>query len=466
MATTISIIDNMTYPANVETEKGILGAIMLDNDLYLDASARLTCDDFFLESHKTIYRFMSDMLNDGQVVDIYTLGNALRDFKELETIGGVAYLASLTEGLPRRLSIESWVGVVKDKSLHRQIIDVSNFAVVQSADGQDSPLDVLNLLEHRMHEIGQKTIVRGLTSTSDIITSAFPSVDEFFHPREILGVDTHYVDINRLTGGFQKQDLIVVAARPSMGKTAFAINVGQKVAILGGLSVSIFSLEMSKESLLSRMISTQSMVPLQRIKTGTVLPEERESIYQAIEDLAGAKLFIDDTPSISLAELRAKALRQKRSPVGLDLIIVDYIQLMSAVQAGSRHRPENRTQEVSAIPRGLKAIAKELDVPVVALSQLSRASEQRDDKRPFLSDLRESGSIEQDADVVAFIHRESYYKRDENGEEDPTTRNKAEIILAKQRNGPTNTVHLTYRGDICAFMDLSHRLLSPNYDCD
>jgi replicative DNA helicase len=465
MATTNGIIDNMTYPANTETEKGVLGAILLDNDLYLDASTRLTGDDFFLESHKTIYRFMSNMLNVGQVVDIFTLGNALRDSKELETIGGVAYLASLTEGLPRRLSIESWVGVIKDKSLHRQIIDVSNFAVIQSADGQDSPLDVLNLLEHRMHEIGQKTIVRGLTSTSDIITSAFPSVDEFFHPREILGVDTHYVEINRLTGGFQKQDLIVIAARPSMGKTAFAINIGQKVAILGGQSVAIFSLEMSKESLMSRMLSTQSMIPLQRIKTGTVLPDEREAIYQAIEDLAGAKLFIDDTPSISLAELRAKALRQKRSPVGLDLIIVDYIQLMSAVHAGSRHRPENRTQEVSAISRGLKAIAKELGVPVVALSQLSRASEQRDDKRPFLSDLRESGSIEQDADVVAFIHRESYYKRDENGEEDPKTRNKAEIIFAKQRNGPTNTVNLVYRGDICAFQDLNMRLLS-NGDWD
>ncbi len=454
--------DYLNCPANIDSEKLVLASILLDNDLYLDASERLIPEDFFLASHQTIFRFMANMIDEGWPVDLNTLSNSLRDKKELEAVGGVAYLASLTEGVPRKNSIEFWVRIVKEKSLLRSIMDAGNYAVLQAADQQDTPIDVLNTLESRLLEIGQKTVVRGLTSAYDVMKSAFPTVDDFFTRRDITGLRTYFPDLDRMTLGLQKGELIVIAARPSMGKTAFAINIAQNIAITGKMTVAVFSLEMSKEALMKRMLSTLSCIPLRTIQTGTVTSRDRDGIFAAVEEMGEAKIFIDDTPSISLAEVRAKAMRQKRSPVGLDCIVVDYIQLMQAAHSGSRHRYENRTQEVSAISRGLKAIAKELDVPVVALSQLSRANEQRPDKRPMLSDLRESGSIEQDADVVAFIHRESYYNRDENGEEGQNKKHDAEIILAKQRNGPTGTIKMIYNAELCAFADISNRLMGTD----
>jgi replicative DNA helicase len=260
-----------------------------------------------------------------------------------------------------------------------------------------------------------------------------------------------------MTSGLQRSELVIIAARPSMGKTAWAINIAQNAAVRGGAVVAVFSLEMSKESLLRRMLASQALVSMQKIQTGFIPKADRGKLMEALERLAESKIFIDDTPAIALSEMRAKARRLQRQQGALDLIVIDYLQLMSASSFGvGARRYENRTQEVSAISRGLKALAKELRVPVVALSQLSRASEQRGgDKKPMLSDLRESGSIEQDADVVAFIHRDSYYNKDENGDEDPDSKNKAEIIIAKQRNGPTGSVHLAYLAECTRFENLA-----------
>lgn len=455
-------LETVAIPSSLDAEKAVLGGILLDNDAYAEASVSLVAEDFYLSVHRTIYQRMSEMLERHRIVDLVTLQTRLRETKELEGIGGTSYLSSLTEGLPHRLSIGSWVRIVKDKSLLREIMAAGTDAALQAADEQDAPLDVLNALESKILSISQKSAGSGLCRTADIMRNSFRSVDDFFQGKQdITGISTHYPDIDRKTCGLQRGELIIIAARPSMGKTSLAVNIAQRAATLSGKSVAVFSLEMSKEALLRRMISAQSMVDLRSVQTGNVPLKERSSIHEAMETLAEAPLFIDDTASISLSEMRAKAQRLKRSADGLDLILVDYLQLMSASHLGSRQRYENRTQEVSALSRGLKALAKELNVPVVALSQLSRENERRGgDKRPILSDLRESGSIEQDADVVAFIHRESYYNRDENGEEDHSTRNEAELIIMKQRNGPTGTVKLVYLPHLCAFEDLSMRLLA------
>jgi replicative DNA helicase len=378
--------------------------------------------------------------------------------KEVEAVGGVAYLASLTEGLPRQPSIEEYVRIVKDKSLARQLIVICNTAITRAADQSDEALVVLDSAESGLLEVSERGITRGFTGIPDIIRDSFGTIDNLYaQQKEVTGLATHYTQFDKMTSGLQSSDLIIIAARHSMGKTAWAINIAENAAVRDGKVVAVFSLEMSKESLLRRMLASQALVSMQKIQTGFIPKQDRSKLMEALERLAEAKIFIDDTPAIALSEMRAKARRLQRQQGGLDLIVIDYLQLMTASTFGAgARRYENRTQEVSAISRGLKALAKELRVPVVALSQLSRASEQRGgDKKPMLSDLRESGSIEQDADVVAFIHRDSYYNKDENGEEDPDSKNKAEIIIAKQRNGPTGSVHLAYRADCTRFENMA-----------
>ena len=367
-------------------------------------------------------------------------------------MGGVAYLASLTEGLPRRPVIEEYIRIVKDKSLLRRLMGICSAAIARAADQSETALEVLGDAEQKLLEVSEKGIVRGLQPLDQIVAESFGSIDNLYkESREVTGLATNFYELDRMTSGLQKGELIIIAARPSMGKTAFAINIAQNAAIQSKATVAVFSLEMSKESLLRRMLATQARVDQRKLQTGFLGREDHGKLQHALEQLVEAKLFIDDSAGISLAEMRAKARRLKQTTGGLDLILVDYLQLMSATlpTAGGK-RYENRTQEVSAISRGLKALAKELDVPVIALSQLSRASERRgDDKRPMLSDLRESGSIEQDADVVAFIHREAYYNRDE--EMSDADRAKSEIIIAKQRNGPTGTVILHFISRFTSF---------------
>jgi replicative DNA helicase len=387
-----------------------------------------------------------------------TLSEELARRKEVEAVGGVAYLASLTEGLPRRPSIEEYVRIVKDKSLARQLIAICNTAITRATDQSEEALVVLDSAESGLLEVSERGITRGFAGIPEIVRDSFGTIDNLYaQQKEVTGLATHYTHFDKMTSGLQASDLIIIAARPSMGKTAWAINIAENAAVNDGKVVAIFSLEMSKESLLRRMLASQALVSMQKIQTGFIPKQDRGKLMEALERLAEAKIFIDDTPAIALSEMRAKARRLRQQQGGLDLIVIDYLQLMTASTFGAgARRYENRTQEVSAISRGLKALAKELRVPVVALSQLSRASEQRGgDKKPMLSDLRESGSIEQDADVVAFIHRDSYYNKDENGEEDPDAKNKAEIIIAKQRNGPTGSVHLAYLAECTRFENMA-----------
>ena len=432
-------------PANIDAEKTILGAILLDNAAHSEAAERLEPDDFSLDSHKRIFLRMSELMNEQRAVDIVTLANELARAKEIESVGGVAYLASLTEGLPMRPVIEDYIRIVKDKSLLRKLMLICSAAIARAADQSETALEVLDAAESQLLEVSEKGITRGLEALDQIVQKSFGSIDNLYkQSREVTGLATEFTELDRMTSGLQKGELVIIAARPSMGKTAFAINIAENAAIKSKATVAVFSLEMSKESLLRRMLASQAWVDQRKLQTGFLGREDQERLQNALEQLVESRLYIDDSAGISLAEMRAKARRLKQTTGGLDMIVVDYLQLMSATlpSAGGK-RYENRTQEVSAISRGLKALAKELDVPVVALSQLSRASERRgDDKRPMLSDLRESGSIEQDADVVAFIHREAYYNRDEEMSE--SDRAKSEIIIAKQRNGPTGTVHLHF----------------------
>jgi replicative DNA helicase len=446
MATIPDLTLDTGLPANVDAEKTILGAILLDNAAHSEAAEKLDHEDFSLDSHRRIFLRMTELMNTQRAVDIVTLANELSRYKEVEAVGGVAYLASLTEGLPRRPVIEEYIRIVKDKSLLRKLMGICSMAIARAADQSESALEVLDLAESQLLEVSQKGLTHGLEPLDQIVAHSFGTIDNLYkNSREVTGLATDFTAFDNMTSGLQKGELIIIAARPSMGKTALAINIAQNAAVNHGATVAIFSLEMSKASLLRRMLASQAWVDQRNLQTGFIRREDQEKLQNALGQLVDSRLFIDDSAGISLAEMRAKARRLKQTAGGLDLVVVDYLQLMSAtVPSSGKRNYENRTQEVSAISRGLKALAKELDVPVVALSQLSRASERRgEDKRPMLSDLRESGSIEQDADVVAFIHRESYYNHDKEGMSE-ADKAKSEIIIAKQRNGPTDSVILNF----------------------
>jgi replicative DNA helicase len=437
-------------PSSVQTEVTVLGAMLLDAVAITDATAKLVADDFSLDSHRRIYRVMTDLLNLGHAVDLITVMDALSKRRELDAIGGASYLAFLTEGIPRNPNIESYVRIIKDKSLLRQMLSVFSEGMALASDQSEAATDVLNSVEARLAEIADSAIQRGLSNIPEIVANSFGSIDALYEQgREITGLATHYIEFDKMTSGLQNSELVIIAARPSMGKTAWAINIAQNCAVKDNKVVAVFSLEMSKESLLRRMLASEAMVGARKLQTGFIPREDKSRLIAALDRLMRSKLYVDDTPGITLAEMRAKARRLRQQEGQLDLIVIDYLQLMTGA-TGSQRKFENRTQEVSSISRGLKALAKELQVPVVALSQLSRGSEQRTgDKKPLLSDLRESGSIEQDADVVAFIHREEYYDR-----ENDDLKGKAEIIIAKQRNGPTGSIRLAFVADTTTFANL------------
>jgi replicative DNA helicase len=459
MATLSTLAFDSGLPANVDAEKTILGAILLDNAAHAEAAEKIDFEDFSLDSHRRIYMRMSDLINAQKAVDIVTLANELSRLKEIESIGGVAYLASLTEGLPRRPVIEEYIRIVKDKSMLRKLMLICSNAIARASNQGEAALDVLGAAESQMMEVSEKGLTSGFQSLDEIVQHSFGTIDNLYkNSREVTGLATEFIDFDRMTSGLQKGELIIIAARPSMGKTALAINIAENVAVKGKAIVAVFSLEMSKESLLRRMLASQAGVDQRNLQTGFLPDEDKTKLNDALNQLVETRLFIDDTAAISLAEMRAKARRLKHIRGGLDLIVVDYLQLMTAtVPSSGKRNYENRTQEVSAISRGLKALAKELNVPVVALSQLSRAGVQRkDDHRPMLSDLRESGSIEQDADVVAFIHREAYYSKDKEALTE-VDKAKSEIIIEKQRNGPTGTVHMYFNSRYTRFESLDSR---------
>ena len=426
-----------TLPANVEAERSILGAILLDNLAYNEAAEHLKPEDFSLDSHRRIFTRMVDLSESSRPIDMITLVEELDRRKELEAIGDVGYISGLVDGVPDRPSIEHYIKIVRDKALLRGLIHAANAAIARASDQSDPAEEILNDAEAAIFQLSEKRIGRGFMGIQDIVKDSFGSVDALLQRgQRITGLATHYTDLDEMTSGFQRSDLIIIAARPSMGKTAFAMNIAENASIEDQKVVGMFSLEMSREALLLRLLCSRARVDSHKMRTGSLWRDDMTKVVHAMEQLAHAPIFIDDTPGIALSEMRAKARRLQQSQGRLDLLIVDYLQLMS----GGGRRYENRTQEVSAISRGLKALAKELTVPVIALSQLSRAPESRGgDHRPQLSDLRESGSIEQDADVVAFIFREEVYKQD-----DPDLQGKAELIIAKQRNGPTGRVNLAF----------------------
>ena len=459
MATVPDLTLEAGLPANLDAEKTILGAILLDNTAHAEAAQSLKSDDFSLDSHRRIFLRMTELIDTGRTVDIVTLSNELARYKEVESVGGVAYLASLTEGLPRRPVIEDYIRIVKDKSMLRRLMGICSAAIAKAADQSQDAIGVLDETESQLLEVSDAGLTQGLQSIEFIIRDSFGSIDNLYkQSRDVTGLATGFTDFDRMTSGLQKGELIIIAARPSMGKTALAINIAENAALRYGSVVAIFSLEMSRESLLRRMLASQANVDQQKIQKGFFGRVEQERLQVALSQLLEAHIFIDNSAGSTVSEMRAKARRLKQNSGGLDLVMVDYLQLMSATLPGaSRKGYENRVQEVSAISRGLKAMAKELQVPVIALSQLSRSNEKRDNKRPLLSDLRESGSIEQDADVVAFIHRESYYNRDENMAD--ADKSKAEIIIAKQRNGPTGIIQMHWNSAFTRFdgVDTSHQ---------
>ncbi len=452
MATLAQLSPADGLPSSVHTEVAILGAMLLDGIAISDATEKLKAEDFSLDSHQRIFRAIVDLMAKGQGIDYLTVQEELSRRHELDSIGGPAYLAYLTEGIPRNFNIESYVQIVRDKSLLRQLMGIFHDGGIRAADQSEDAITVLGDVEAQLADVADSAIQRGLAGIGEIVAGSFVSIDKLYEQgREVTGLATRYSDFDKMTSGLQDSELIIIAARPSMGKTAWAINIAQNAAVQDNKVVAVFSLEMSKESLLRRMLASEALVGSRKLQTGSMLREDRGKLMKALERLMDSRLFIDDTPGITLPEMRAKARRLKQQQGQIDLIVIDYLQLMTGTSPSGKRGFENRTQEVSSISRGLKALAKEMRVPVLALSQLSRGSEQRaGDKKPLLSDLRESGSIEQDADVVAFIHREEYYDRD-----NIEVQGQAEIIVAKQRNGPTGSIKLAFLKDYTRFENLA-----------
>lgn len=436
--------DNL--PVSIHTEKAVLGAMLLDTAACIEAVGILEEEDFSLDSHRRVFHAMQRMSERQIAVDLITLAAQLDSTKDLTAIGGFSYISSLTEGIPYKLNIEDYMRIIRHKSMARSMAATFESGMSQITDPGADVLEIASHIALRLGEVTDRATSHTLTNIAGILNESFGSIDELIDGgKEISGLRTHYDDFDRLTSGLQPSDLIILAARPSMGKTALALNIAQNAAMRDNKVVAFFSLEMSKESLLRRMLASEAMVSSRRIQQGFIGREERYTVTNALEKIIDSKLFIDDSVGLSLTELRSKARRLQQTE-GLDLIVIDYLQLMRSGQ-----KVENRTQEVSMVSRGLKGIAKELGVPVMALSQLSRGNDQRKgNHRPLLSDLRESGSIEQDADLVCFIHRQEYYDRDNED-----VKGKADIIVAKQRNGPTATVQLAYMADFTRFENLA-----------
>src|SRR6266705_3454086 len=437
-------------PSSPDSERAILGSIILDNSLIAQAVELLKADDFYVPSNRRIFQSMIALFERGSEINPILIAEDLRRDNSLDSVGGVIFLTNLTNGLPHVTSLVQYVSVVHEKSLLRQLVKVANKITSEALEEEDEPQNILDHAEHAIFALADERIRQGFQHIKEPAERVLEKAEAVEHRQLVVtGVATGFRGLDALTSGLQKQDLVVIAARPSMGKTSLALTLAQHAAIESKAVVGIFSLEMSAESLATRMLCSEGNVDAQKFRSGFLSNEEWSRLGKALGKLADARIFIDDTPAISVLEMRAKARRLATEQKQLDMIVVDYMQLMS----GSTKRFESRQQEVSQISRELKALAKELNVPLVALSQLSRAPENRTDHRPQLADLRESGAIEQDADLVAFIYREEQYKRtDEN-------KNIAELIVAKQRNGPTDTVYLAFLNHFARFADLDKEAL-------
>ena len=442
-------------PQNLEAEMSVLGGVLLENEALNRALEYLTTPDFYRESHRKIFNALILLSEKGEPADLVTLTAVLKDRGELEDVGGSSYLATLVDYVPTAANISYYCKLVKEKSVARKLIEASTDIVTRGYEGGDME-EILDQAEKAIFEISENRIRPSYYPVRDILKDTFKSIELLYERKELVtGVPTGYTDLDKMTAGLQSSDLIIVAGRPSMGKTAFALNIIEYATAHADNSVPavIFSLEMSKEQLVQRMLCSLAKVDAGRLRTGHLGESDWPKLTMAAGQLNETQIFIDDTPAISVLELRSKARRLKAEH-GLGLIIVDYLQLMR----GSN--PESRQQEISEISRSLKALAKELELPVVALSQLNRSLESRTDKRPMMADLRESGAIEQDADVIMFVYREAVYCEDCKSRDKTCEKGHdkdAEIIIGKQRNGPIGTVHLTFRGEFTRFENQAKR---------
>jgi replicative DNA helicase len=440
-------------PFSAEAEISVLGGMLIDRDAVARAIEHVNDSMFFREAHRRLFRAMARLFERGDVIDVITVSEELKKTAELDGIGGLEYLAQLLDAVPTAANIEYHARIVRDKALLRRLIDASSQIIRDVYDqGEREVEDILDEAESRIFQVAQTHSREGFVWIKEILWSAFERIEKLQEaPTGVTGVASGFPDLDHLTSGFQRGDLIVVAARPSMGKTSFVLNVAQNAAIQANARVAVFSLEMSKEQLVERLLCSEGRIDLQRLRKGRMSSEEYQRLATAAGHLNPSGIWIDDSPGASVIEMRAKARRLK-SETDLSLIVIDYMQLM-----GSTGRAENRVQEVSQISRGLKALARELDVPVIALSQLSRATEQRTGNRPQLSDLRESGAIEQDADVVMFLYREDYYLMQQGKiDEALQVEGQTDLIVAKHRNGPTGLVPLMFHKAYTRFDPRAH----------
>jgi replicative DNA helicase len=437
----------------LEAERALLGSILLDNSALNLALEGVGKDDFFSEAHRITFDKMIAISEKNRTIDLVTLSEELAKEGQIEKAGGAAYLAALTDGVPvgTSVAVSEYSRIVKEKSILRRLINASQNVISRCLEGTDDPDTLIDLAQSQVFDIAEQKVQSGFTNIRDIVKSSFGTIDVLFdRGQRITGIETGFADLDNMTSGLQPGELVVVAARPSLGKTALALNIAAHAAIQNHKTVGFFSLEMSKESLVIRLLCSEAETDSHKLRSGFSSREDWNKLTRALGRLGDAPLLIEDTPALSIMQIRAKARRLKMEK-GLDLMIVDYLQLVSG-----QGRFENRTQEVSYISRGLKSIAKELRVPVLALSQLSRAPEQRPGQRPQLSDLRESGSIEQDADVVIFIFRERKSAEESEAEGEVDRRGlEMKLIVGKQRNGPTGDIPVVFMRPYAKFANMA-----------
>ncbi|HJO17514.1 MAG: replicative DNA helicase [Vicinamibacterales bacterium] len=433
-------VSERSLPHNLEAEKAVLGAVLIDNEQFNRAAELIDSPDFYRHAHQQIFDKMVSLFERDEVIDLVTLKEELNRAGNLNEVGGPAYIAALVDGVPKSTNVEYYAKIVKEKATLRSLIGSANKILTTAYQAEVEPEVQLDQAESEIFQIADGRLTEGFQSLRDLVPGGLETLEKLENQQGFLtGVPSGFTDLDRLTSGFQPSDLVIIAARPSMGKTSLALNIAQHVATKTEKTVGVFSLEMSKQALFLRMLTSEARIDAHKFRGGFLGSEEYKKLSEALGVLGEARVFIDDSTSLSVLEMRAKARRLK-SEHGLHLLIIDYLQLMQG-----RGRFENRNLELASISRSLKGLAKELEVPVVALSQLSRAPESRSEHRPQLSDLRESGALEQDADVVLFIYREDVYDRK------PENENTAEVIIGKQRNGPTGTVRLAFLKEITRF---------------
>ena len=451
MGTFSTELEDATYkvpPQNIEAEQSVLGAILIENTALYKAIEIIGIDDFYKEAHKKIFLSMIELNEKNEAIDLVTLTEYLRKRSELDSVGGATYLSLLANTVPTAANIKYHSKIVYEKALLRNLINTATEIVSYGYENSRDIEELLDYAENAIFSISEKKIKPSFSAIKDIIKDSFETIERLSEKKErVTGIPTGFYDLDMLTSGFQASDLIIVAGRPSMGKTAFCLCIAQHAGIEKGQPVAIFSLEMAKEQLVIRMLCAEARVDSHKLRSGFLAKSDWPRLTTAAGRLSEAPIFIDDSPGTSVLEMKAKARRLKAEH-GLSLIIVDYLQLMSGRGERRRGGSDTREQEISEISRSLKALAKELSVPVIALSQLNRAVESRQDKRPLLSDLRESGAIEQDADVILFIYREEVYKQTEEN------KGVAEIIIGKQRNGPVGVVKMAFIDKYTRFENL------------